>query len=265
MIRHLCIGKLDLIETGKLYGNMNTNKNFYPGIFNKSERDAAFLARRIRLGNDYGFDGHKVFMADQKDNTGSWFEITKEYVNDHPMGWPDIDEDILILSKDNKGVVIGQPAADCPVIIVYDTKKEVAAVAHCSAYQIDLKMPKYVIEALKQAYDSKNDDIIAYISSCAGTDYAYDSYPKWAKDEKLWQDSIKEHNGLFHIDLRKAVLKELEEENLKRIVVSQIDTINNKGFYSNYAYKKGNTFKNGRNFVGCFFNDPKQRIKIKTK
>ena len=89
-------------------------------------------------------------MADQLDKCGTYFNITEEYVRDNPKGWSDIREDILIVNDKVPGVVIGHPVADCPVIMMTDKNKGVAAIAHCSAELIDKKLPIFILNALKE-------------------------------------------------------------------------------------------------------------------
>ncbi len=253
MIKNVRIGKMRLVETGRLFGNMNTNKTFYPESFSREDIKKDFLERRIKAGEYFGFDGTKMFMADQNTKDGSYFEITREYVEDNPLGWTDIPEDILIVNSDLPGVVIGHPVADCPVVMAYDKRKEVLAIGHCSAEMIDIKMPSLVIESLQRAYDSRVDDIAVYGSSCAGTDYTYDKYPNWAKDAKVWEGCINlGEDGLYHIDLRKALRKQLEEKQVSGYHLSTIDTINDERFYSNSAAYHGDLSKKGRNFSGAF-------------
>ena len=253
MIKNVRIGKMRLVETGKMFGNMNTNKAFYPESFTKEDIKEDFLERRIKAGEYFGFDGCQMFMADQKNKDGSFFEITREYVEDNPLGWTDIPEDILVVNSDLPGVVIGHPAADCPVIMAYDKSKEVLAIGHCSADLIDMKMPSLVIESLQRAYDSRVDDIVVYGSACAGTDYSYDEYPKWAKDAKVWDGCINlEEDGLYHIDLRRALSKQLVEKQVGGFYLSPIDTIHDERFYSNSAAFHGDLSKKGRNFSGAF-------------
>ena len=265
MLKHLRIGKLRLIETGKLYGNMNTNKAFYSELLSEEDRKRIYLERRLKVGKDYKFDGHKMFSANQIYRNGSWFEITQDYVDENPNGWTDIPEDILVISNTLPGVVIGHSAADCPVLMAYDIDKQVAAVGHCSGDLINMKMPKYVIDALRDAYDSKASNIVVYISPCAGPSWSYDRYPDWATDYRVWQDSIeRDENGLFRIDLRKAISKQLDEEEVRRIIVSPIDTRTDDRFYSHSAYRQGDKNKFGRNFSGCFFEEPVDRqVKVK--
>ena len=192
-------------------------------------------------------------MADQKHKRGSWFEITRDYVEANPEGWTDIDEDILIVTDSLPGVVIGHPVADCPVVMAYDTQQKVLAIGHCSAELVDKKMPMLVVDALRESYASRDEDILAYISSCAGKSWTYDRYPSWAKDEKIWGEVITlADDGLYHIDLKKAVLKQLVDRKVGGIIDSPIDTITNPNYYSNSA-ARCNPEKNGRNFAGAFF------------
>lgn len=262
MVKNLKLGNLYLIETGRLYGNMNTAKAFYPEHYTAEERKEAFINARIKLGNDYGFDGHKFFMADQIDKRGTWFEIDKDYVEANPNGWSDIRQDILVISNKTPGVVIGHPIADCPVVMAYDKKQEVAAIAHCSAELVDKKMPMLVADALYDSYRTRDEDIATYVSACAGKSWIYDRYPAWAKDNKIWEESIiEDENGIFHIDLKKAVLKQLEERNIKDITISQVDTITDPDFYSNSAASHGIQYKKGRNFAGAFFKEENSKVR----
>lgn len=255
MIRNFILGDnaLQILETGNKYGTMSTSEAFYPESFTQDMRWSDFLKRRSIVGKIHGFDGRKMFMADQEHKKGSWFEITKEYVNAHPEGWTDIPEDILIVTDKIPGVVIGHPVADCPVVMAYDVKNKAVAIGHCSAALIDKKMPKLVIDALEEAHASKDEDIHVYVSACAGKEWTYDKYPNWATDSNVWDDAITlGDDGLYHIDLKKAVLKQLKERNISNIDLSDVDTIKDPDYYSNSA-AKDDPSKQGRNFAGVFF------------
>ena len=58
--------------------------------------------------------------------------------------------------------------------------------------------------------------------------------------------------GLYHIDLRKAVIKQLKERNISNIDLSPIDTIVDRDYYSNSAARI-EPERQGRNFAGAFF------------
>ena len=246
---------LKIVDTGNRFGTMNTTT--LPKTLSSDEKRKVFMEHRMACGAEYGFDGRKMFMADQKDGTGTFFEITTDYVEANPDGWTNIDEDILIITDKVPGVVIGHPVADCPVVIMQDVKKNVCAIAHCSASQVDKKLPMMVADALLQAYESSDTDIIAYVSACAGTSWKYDSYPSFAKDRKMWEHAIEEDDkGIFHINLRKVISEQLNERNIARVDFNMDDTITNPNYYSNSAaspYGLNDQKKLGRNFAGAFY------------
>lgn len=255
MVKNIIIGDnaLHILETGNHYGTMNANPKFYPEDYTYDMRWSTFLKRRMAAGKDGGFDGRKMFMADQEHKKGTWFEITEDYLKSYPEGWSDIPQDILIVTNKVPGVVIGHSVADCPVVMAFDMHKKTLAVAHCSAELVDKKMPMLLIDALEEAHPTKDQDIVTYVSACAGKSWTYDTYPKWAKDDQIWKDLITlEEDGLYHIDLKKAVLRQLIQRGVGGVMMSPIDTITNPEFYSN-SVARNNPDKLGRHFAGAFF------------
>ena len=280
---------LKIIDVGNQFGTMNTSsislsnlsgldKFYLYAVFgvlvdhdsklNSEIRQIIFERHRRAMADHYGFDASKIFIADQKNKDGSSFEITREFVEANPDGWmASIPEDILITTDKVPGVVIGHPVADCPVVMAADLRKGAVAIAHCSAELIDKKMPMMVVDALQRAYDSKDDEIVAYISACAGNDWTYDNYPRWATDRKLWDGAITLDNGVFRIDMRKVILNQLAERNIKDMRFNMDNTRTNPNYYSNsMASPNGGNdpAKSGRNFAGVFFK-PKYKEKVKFK
>lgn len=248
------LGNVGIVETGISHGNMNTAKRFFPETYTAEDRKKAFLENRLKVGEEFGFDGHKMFMADQNDKCGTWFEIDNDYVEANPNGWSDISEDILVITDRVPGVVIGHPVADCPVVMAFDRRQGIAAIGHCSADLVDAKMPMLVVEALLESHRSRDQDIAAYISMCAGRSWTYDKYPSWAKDEDMWKEAITlGEDGLYHIDLKSVVLSQLLDRNINKIALSPVDTITNPKYYSNSAAFHGDSSKSGRNFAGAYF------------
>ncbi len=264
---NISLGDVKIIDIGNKFGSMNTKAKFFPEGLSAEERKAIFLNRRMAVGREYGFDGHKVFMADQDDKRGTYFEISEEYVKENPNGWTDIPQDILLVTDKVPGVVIGYPTADCPVVMMTDPVKGASAIAHCGASLIDMKMPMLVADALLKAYGSRDSDILTYVSACAGTSWSYDRWPKWATDSRLWEDCIvADENGIFHIDMRKAIMKQLVERNidLDCTTFNMDDTITNPDYYSNAAsspYGGNDPSKAGRNFAGLYY--PKRLVKTR--
>ena len=265
------MSKLRIIDIGNEYGNMNLNAKFYPKYFKTEDIQRDFDLRRERMGEDFGFDGMKMYMAGQKRKDGSFFEITEDYVYEFPEGWTDINEDILVMADDVEGVAVGYPVADCPVVMAYDKAQRVIAVSHCGAELTDKMMPISVIDSLAYTYDSNDEDILVYISS--GIDkksYLYDRYPLWAKDHRVWDGMIEEDkNVIFHIDLKGAIKRELISRNIseENINVSRVDTFTNPDYYSNRAEKLGIEEKMGRNFPCAVFPHEKvlTRQRVRTR
>lgn len=252
----MSVNNLRIIDTGKKYGCMNTGKNFYPEGLSLEERKALFLEHRRLASADYNeeFDPKKFYVPEQN-KEGKAVELTRAMVEAYEDGWDlDIPGDILIITKDLPGVVAGFPVADCPVLIASDLKNGVTATAHCGAEMIDNYLPKLTIESLQSKYDSKLDDIYVYIGAHAGSDWTYDSMPKWAK-ESFWEETgaIKEtENGEFKIDLRKALLYQLDPEKFETFIVNNDDTITNPNYYSNSAARDDKS-KAGRQFTGAYY------------
>lgn len=238
------------------------------------DKNLIFKRHRQAFGDGEGFDWKKMFMPDQTTKNGSYFEITKDYVEANPKGWSDIPEDILIITDKVPGVVAGYPVADCPVVMLEDRKQGITAVSHCSAALINQKMPMLMAEALYSGYNSKNDNLFAYVGACAGNDWTYDCWPNWATDEQLWQKAIvpqdiRDEAGqistIFKIDVRQAILEQLRSCDVSsyQIGFNMADTITNPEYYSNAVCRK-QPEKFGRQFVGAIYED-ETKVKGKVK
>ena len=272
---------IKIVESQKAFGSMNTDLILFSNLTDEDKRMLSeihnieisdlfkydlthdkkdiFMLHRKNMGEAMGFDGRHMFMADQEYKTGSSFEITRDYIEAHPNGWTDIPEDILIVTKKVPKVVIGHPVADCPVVIMVDKKQGVSAIGHCSAQMIDMKLPMMIFEVLKSKYNSKTNDIMTYISACAGSSWTYDRFPTWAKDMKVWEKCIVlGDDGLFHINLRPAILKQVISIGLSRenINFNMDDTITNPNYFSNSvanSARVNHESKHGRHYAGVFF------------
>ena len=270
-----------IVESQKDFGNMNSalirfsnlteeDKKMLSEVHNIDIRDlenydltkdkkGIFMLHRKNMGEAMGFDGRRMFMADQQNKDGSSFELSRDYVEANPNGWTDIPEDILVVTKNVPRVVIGHPVADCPVVIMTDRKKGISALGHCSAQMIDMKLPMMIAEVLRSKYDSKTDDIMTYISACAGPSWTYDRFPKWATDMKVWEKCIVlGDDGLFHINLRPAILEQVISMGLNKenINFNMDDTITDPNYFSNSAANPAglnDSSKYGRHFAGVFF------------
>ena len=154
--------------------------------------------------------------------------------------------------------------------MVSDSRRGVSAIGHCSCELIDKRLPMMVADALVDAYGSYDEDLHIYVSACAGDDWIYQNYPRWAEDYNFWKDCIYEEDGIFKIDIRKALSKQFDERNIKRenIVYNPADTISDKNYYSNFASSPnglGDKSKLGRHFAGLFYDNGYQLTKSRKK
>lgn len=253
--------KIKIFETGKSEGVMSRNKKFYPEDYTEEDINKQFLETRINIGKKYGFDGKKIFQALQKTENnnieyedGKYVVLTEEHMKKEDYWYEEIPADILILSEKYKGIVVGNQMADCPILIIEDRKQGVTALSHCGASYVDRKLPQDTVKALIKEFNSNIEDLYVYIGSCGQKEsYIYDRYPLWAKNKEVWEDSIIEKNGNYHLDLPQAIENQIKAFNIKNIEISTIDTIKDDRYYSHNAAYHGNLSKKGQNFVGFFY------------
>lgn len=253
--------KIKIFETNKKDGILCKNKKFYDKDLSEENIKQIFYQTRQKLGEKNGFKGEKMFQANQKSpdkndlyKDGKYVILDDTFMQKDDYWYEDIKTDILILEEKYKGVVVGHPMADCPILIIEDRKQGVTALSHCGASYIDRLLPKQTVEALIERFNSNPEDLYAYIGSSAKKEsYIYETYPKWATNKELWKDTIKQEDDGFHIDLVTTIEKQLVNMKIKNITISPIDTITNDEYYSHYASVKGKKDKLGQNFVGFFY------------
>lgn len=253
--------RIKIFETNKQDGVLCKNKKFYDEHLSEDDIKQIFKETRHKLGEKNGFKGEKMFQANQKSpdksdlyENGKYVVLDDTFMQKEDFWYEDIKTDILILEDKYKGIVVGHPMADCPILIIEDRKKGVTALSHCGASYIDRLLPQQTVEALIKEFNSNPEDLYAYIGSSAKKEsYVYETYPKWANNKELWKDTITKEDDGYHIDLVTTITKQLVKMNIKNITISPIDTITNEEYYSHYASFKGKKDKFGQNFVGFFY------------
>ena len=249
--------EIRIIDVGNRYGNINLSAQFFPESFTLDDIRKVFNIAREAIGRDYGFDGHKLYAADQINNDGSFFEITPEYVEAYPEGWTSINEDILVMSDKVDDAAIGHPIADCPVVIAHDKIKKVVSIGHCGTFHTNLYLPIAVVDALAKSHNSKDEDIEIFVTAGVEKEtYIKEEYPVYL-DNEFWHKHIyQDEDGLYHIDLKSTIYDELISRNIKveNIKISNVDTITDPHYFSHYASNHGHPKKAGNNFAGATFN-----------
>ncbi len=253
--------QIKIFESGIEEGIMSRNKKFYDDNLSQKEIDDIFLKTRLSLGEKYSFDGKKIFQPYQKTDSngleyadGKYVVIGDKHMKSDDFWYENIPCDILIISNKYSKVVLGNQMADCPILIIEDRKLGVTALAHCGVSYIDRLLPVDTVRALQKEYNSSLDDLFVYIGSCAKKDsYVYETYPKWAHNNEVWEHNIELKSDGYHLDITNAIISQLKRIGIKNIEVSEVDTITDPRYYSHYASNKGKKEKLGQNFVGFYY------------
>ena len=146
--------------------------------------------------------------------------------------YPDCDS--LILNKKNYAIYLN--FADCTPVILYDKKKNIAAIAHAGWRGTAQKIaPKTVLKM-----ESNPKDIIALIGPCIGFDY-FETY-----EEALIQlkNSVENKEGLFknnYADLKGINKRQLEESGVEEFDIIPFCTVKDNDKF--FSYRKENKTK----------------------
>lgn len=252
--------KIVIFESNKLDGKMSKNPKFYPKGTTEEERYERFHQDRINLGKKLGVDGNHIFRSRQKGLSkvdyadGKYILLNDSYMTKEDYFYEDLPADILVISDKYPGVIVGNPCADCPIIICEDRKKGYTALSHCGAPYINRKLPQDTIKALIDCCNSNLDDIYVYIgSSIKKESYIYDKYPKWATNKGVWDSFIEKEGNNYHIDLVGAIAKQLKDMGIINIEISPINTAKDPNYYSHVEEYLGRQKDGGQNFVGFYY------------
>ena len=143
--------------------------------------------------------------------------------------------DALILKDKNNAIYLN--FADCTPIVLYDEKKNIAAIAHAgwrgTAKQIGQKTLKKMIEY----FDTEPKDVVAAIGPCIG----FECFETYDEAIELLKSSVENTKSLFSgnfADLKGINAEQLIELGVKRIDICPYCTVcDNDKFFS---YRKEN-------------------------
>ncbi len=252
--------KIVIFESNKLDGKMSKNPKFYPKNTTEKERYERFHQDRINLGKKLGIDGNHILRSSQKGlskfdyKDGKYILLDDKYMKKEDYYFEPLPADILVISDKYPKVIVGNPQADCPVIICEDRNKGYTALSHCGATYINRKLPIDTIKSLIDCCNSDVEDIYVYIGSCIKKEsYIYDKYPSWATDKEVWEGYITKENDGYHIDLPGAIIKQLKSIGIKHIEESPINTTTDPNYYSHVEEVRGRQKEGGQNFVGFYY------------
>lgn len=265
-----------IFESTTKHGPISPSSKFYPKSWTTDKIKQDFLERRLLLGKENGFDGKKIIVPIQKSETtkhlypdGKYILITKQLIENYDDLWDlNLYADTLIIDNNLPGIVLGFPAADCPILIIEDKANNICALSQCGAEYINRELPISTLNSLKEVANTKEKDFRIYISSCAKVNhYIYDKYPKWATNKKVWTNNIHISSNKYHINLENAIVQLLLKNNIKlsQIYINPKDTITDPTLYSNSASHNQTKDKLGRQLIGCFYEENLDKSKVYQK
>ena len=256
------------------------------------EMKEEFLAMRLNTGFKYGFDGKKIVVPYEiygKYERGHYFVADEDvFAMDEDLWNVDIPADVVVLKKDNPGMVIAYPVSDEPVVIVEDKENGVCSLAHCSIERINKEIPNYAVDAVVNEAGSNIKNLKVYISSNLKKENNYFLFkPSFINEhKKIWKDctynGAKAHiNVNFKNDILNRIFKyfaysidqEMAIHNMLvrkgvdplNITISDINTFSNPIYYSSAAESLyGLDSKNGKFLVGAYYGETFPNIKEST-
>lgn len=250
-----------VLQTTKKDGNMSNSKLFYPEGIPESQIEQSFQGRAIAVCNKYGIKG--MFKTLQKPWAGNVRVVDDElcsHINDERK-CVSVEEQALIITDNYPKYVIGHAVADCPVVMLFDSKRGIIATAHCGGLQVNNGMVDLLVNEICKFGGSSQQDLLAYVSMGAGPNWTYDCYPRWANHSEVWNPTsdnqfiTSEEDGIFKIDIKSAIRYQLEKAKLDKsnILVSEEDTLGfNSEYYSNHDRQLLGE-EPGLNFAGAGF------------
>ena len=155
-------GNLQLVESGKLYGNMSTNPLHYKPETACYIINGQVIANRMNFAAGYGVHGTNMFVTDPNYNETP-FEITKKFLETKPKGMVDIPGDILVVTKATPDIMIGSYVRGLPVIMAYDKEQEILACKLVTDSICLDDVPEQLVDLLQNQYHSYLQDIVGFV------------------------------------------------------------------------------------------------------
>ena len=163
------------------------------------------------------------------------------------------DADAIITNI--KDIILISFYADCVPLYFYDIKNEVIGLAHSGWKGTIMEIGRKVIEKMSYIYNSNAKDILVGIGPSIGPNSFEVSLDVAKQFEKY--KSVKKINNKHFVDLWLANTIILQNAGILKdnIVVSNLDTYNNKELF--FSYRRDN--KNTGRMISCIYFDKKKK------
>jgi len=202
----------------------NIGKNMPFGFTISSAKIAdseTVLSNRKLLANEIGIDFTKMIF--QKQVHGDYVRLVNSNSDSS------IESDGMYSNQ--IGIILNVSIADCAAVLIFDKVKKVICGVHSGWKGTSLNIAGKAIQILKNEFASIPEDLLVYISLCAGGE----EYEVGSEVGELFPRSIKpKGNDKFLFDNKNEIYLQLIEEGIpeKNIEVSEICTISNTDFHS---------------------------------
>lgn len=235
------------------------------------------------IGKRYGFDSKKLIIPldnGMKHEPGEYF-VAGESLYNKEENLKKIKQpgNIVLLKKDNPGIVVGYSVSDDPVVIMEDQKQGITALAHCGIKQITQRIPLYMIKAMQKEANSDIKNIKVYISSNLKKETNRVIFrPKEIKNNpEIWKGNVKRDleikpaegtiekvinitKGVLEksIDQEGTIIKMLKQRGIKpdNITVNAQNTYTNPNLFSKTKAKElHEKILEGSYLVGAYYED----------
>jgi YfiH family protein len=154
-----------------------------------------------------------------------------------------------IILTDKPEVTLYMRFADCVPILLYDSKRDVVAMAHAGWLGTVRGAASSAVKAMRERYGSKPEDILAAIGPSIGPDHYEVGPDVVAQVEGAFGPEakrlIESRNGKIYFDLWAANRLQLEESGLGQIEVAGICTACHLDDWFSHRAEKGKTGRFG--------------------
>lgn len=193
-----------------------------------------FSLSKGKILNDYEVDKNRKILADYLQTDFNNLKFQKQIHSDIVQivdnnTTSDIQSDAMITNK--KNIFLNVLLADCLGILLFDTENKVIAAVHSGWRGTKKQIIIKTIEKMKLHFNSKPQNILAYLTPCASGE----TYEVGYDVAKFFPDYVKQiKKNKFLFDNRAKVYDDLLKSGLKtyNIENSDICTIQNADYHS---------------------------------
>lgn len=227
---------LKIFSTTTKDGIISKNKKYFPNL-NTEEINLLYDASISRLLKRLGLNN----ITNIVNLTASNKEISSRVVTTTTKK---VKEAILILKSTTPNVMITAESTDDPIIVASANKEDgtiVTAMALGTLENINNDLLHEMIESLIKETNAAPFEMTFYITACPSKEnYVLENIDNLTNNY-VWKDVITKKKKKFYIDLRYAIYNQLllEIVDPNYIYFSNIDTVTDKNYYSDFGNKLG--------------------------